>query len=672
MAKTSVWAWLMAALAMGCSIPRERVEPERIVVHRAAALRETARPRCSAPSGLDVVPAGDAHSGSTVVMARVHGRLLAYVADEDDSAIRVLDVEGGASPRELGSVEMPGHPGRMLMLEGGRLAVVLGDRAEVDVYTPNPERNDGLDLRCTLETPDEPVDLAETPDHETLLVASDWGHALVGLDLGSGERRFSVDLPRAPRAVVASRDGTHAYIAHAVGGAMSVVDLTSLPPSVQAVDVRGRSIDPEPSFVFQRMPPPRLDACGTTCSFSSSQRRLGPQPASRLRSACQGFTLAELGGAEPRILSPMVEVATGNLTAPSSGYGLGGGFALATTELPVVAVVNEASGKVREDTVFAVEPPRGRVAKAPCLLPRAAVVSHGSLLVACMGIDSIVEYDATAQVPERNERRRWPVGSGPTGLAVHGQRAVVWSQFARTASVLSLSSAPEDRPAIVAVARRSRTSEDAEAALGRVLFHASSDDRISGDGRACASCHPNGRDDGLVWSSPGGPRQTPMLAGRLPDTAPYGWDGAGSDVSKHLDQTFKRLEGKGLSPRELTALVRYITTLPGPSVHTRGELEGLDRGLAVFLASGCGSCHSAEGAWTDGRSHDVSSRARADAASAFDTPSLRFVAGTAPYFHDGRYATLHDLLTRSDGPMGAAGKRPPEDTDALEAFVRSL
>ena len=35
-----------------------------------------------------------------------------------------------------------------------------------------------------------------------------------------------------------------------------------------------------------------------------------------------------------------------------------------------------------------------------------------------------------------------------------------------------------------------------EYALGRILYHSTSDSRISKDGRACASCHPDGRDDG--------------------------------------------------------------------------------------------------------------------------------------------------------------------------------
>ena len=64
--------------------------------------------------------------------------------------------------------------------------------------------------------------------------------------------------------------------------------------------------------------------------------------------------------------------------------------------------------------------------------------------------------------------------------------------------------------------------------------------------------------------------------------------------------------------------------------------------------------------------------AAADTIEAFDTPSLRFVGGTAPYFHDGRYPTLRALLATKDGPMGAARDRPAEDLDALEAFVRSL
>ena len=65
--------------------------------------------------------------------------------------------------------------------------------------------------------------------------------------------------------------------------------------------------------------------------------------------------------------------------------------------------------------------------------------------------------------------------------------------------------------------------------------------------------------------------------------------------------------------------------------------------------------------------------ARAPTASntTFDTPTLEFVAGTAPYFHDGRYPTLHQLLVKSDGKMGHTKQLSSEDMDALEAYLRT-
>jgi hypothetical protein len=56
----------------------------------------------------------------------------------------------------------------------------------------------------------------------------------------------------------------------------------------------------------------------------------------------------------------------------------------------------------------------------------------------------------------------------------------------------------------------------------RALFHETDDFRLSADGRACASCHPDGREDGLTWATPDGPRQTIMLAGRIDGSGLHG------------------------------------------------------------------------------------------------------------------------------------------------------
>jgi len=97
------------------------------------------------------------------------------------------------------------------------------------------------------------------------------------------------------------------------------------------------------------------------------------------------------------------------------------------------------------------------------------------------------------------------------------------------------------------------------------------------------------------------------------------------------------------------------------------------RGRRLFDTdrAGCAFCHS--GAMgTDRLKHDVHSRARADEGGTFDTPSLRFVARTAPYFHDGRFATLEELLRGSDGTMGRTRQLSDAEFADLAAYLKSL
>src|SRR5262249_50283547 len=137
----------------------------------------------------------------------------------------------------------------------------------------------------------------------------------------------------------------------------------------------------------------------------------------------------------------------------------------------------------------------------------------------------------------------------------------------------------------------------AEVALGRILFHAAGDARIASDGRACASCHPDGRDDAITWATPEGPRRSIMLAGRVAKTPPYSWNGNEQTLHNHLGNTFDRLSGKGLRSIELDALVAYVSTLPVPT--QRESADGVDRakvarGAGIFASkeAGCSSCHS--------------------------------------------------------------------------------
>ena len=84
----------------------------------------------------------------------------------------------------------------------------------------------------------------------------------------------------------------------------------------------------------------------------------------------------------------------------------------------------------------------------------------------------------------------------------------------------------------------------------------------------------------------------------------------------------------------------------------------------------CGSCHV--NGDSDGLAYDVGSRTLRDKSSLFLAPSLRFVSGTAPYFHDGRYSSLFKLVQSCDGKMGSTRQLSVADMRALEMYLRTL
>ncbi len=643
-----------------------------VIVASAAAIGcggagNTKEARVAAPSaggcarvrpGVGARPKNVTHQSSTVAVVQDGKRSIAYVADADDGSVHTVDVATG---NEIATTNVAGTPSHLLAMADGRVAVALRDRSVIQILEPTASADEPLESRCVIPTAAEPVALATTPDESTVLVSSGWGATLGAYDAQSLARRYEVPLQREPRAVVVSDDGKRAFVTHVVGSRMSVVDLDKR--TVVTMNVGGTE----------------------EAQFGRRSRIFGGR-AILERRGCQGYALAKSTELAGRIFAPQVLVDPGQTDERSDGYGDAGATA---PELGSVVVIDEDTAEPIAESL-SVENQLGNMSGArkprpACLLPRAAAVDGASrgLFVACMGLDAIIEYDAASADPEQSERRRIPVAAGPTGLAVdtEGRRLVVFSQFDRQLHIVSLENKSEDasdenvKGLRVALSRKAKASSGPDFDLGRRLFHATNDPRISRDGRACASCHPDGRDDALTWATPDGPRQTPMLAGRLAQTAPYGWMGSTDSVESHLAQTFARLGGGGLERRELDALIAFATTLDAPaSTNSDSDKVLVDRGRQVFHSdnAGCGNCHSEAGTFTDRHQYDVQSKADADVKPVFDTPSLKFVGGTAPYFHDGRYSTLRALLLDSDGKMGHTKHLAQEDLTALEAYLRSL
>lgn len=601
------------------------------------------------------------------------GKTLAFVADEDDKALIVVDVD---SKKQISSQKLEGTPGQVMVAADGRVLVTIREKSKVSVL--HAKKDGTLTMGCSVETAAEPIAMATTPDGKTLLVTSGWGKSLESFEMASFAKLAKASLPREPRSVVVDDAGKYAYVTHAVGGRVSVVELATMKPQ-KRLDVLVN-----PQVIAQQAQSDRPFSLTSSVTGAVGDEN-GEKPIagrSGTRMGCQAFPMVKSTAPKGRILAPQILVDPGDPENRAAGYG----DANVPTEVPAVAVIDTgtrafvpAAFGVSSDRFFARDP--NQPEDGECLLPRGAAVDDDSstLLVTCLGIDAVVAYDAASANPVSVEKARWDVGSGPTGVAVDREhhRAIVFSQFERSIEIVDLAtmgskestkSTGRERVALDAMAKPMPLAY----VLGRQIFHSTGDARISRDGRACASCHPDGRDDAITWATPDGPRRSIMLAGRLTGTEPFSWNGSNKDVREHLSHTFDRLNGQGLRNVELEALLTFVSAMPAPPREVEADAKLVKQGDALFHSekTACGSCHTEGG--TDSRNHDLGSKAKADRKAAFNTPSLSYLSGRGPFFHDGRYDNLRDLLVQSDGMMGHTKGLDEKELGALEAYLNSL
>jgi mono/diheme cytochrome c family protein len=618
-----------------------------------------------APRAKIVAVSGDLREGSALVLGRLDGRTLAFVADEDEDAVHTLDLEMGV---ELARTPVSGRPTQLLLVDGA-LAVARRDMASVVLLGADAATSPLRPVR-TFATADEPIALAVDGDRSTLWVASGWGRRLEGFTLATGEPKASIALGREPRALLVADDGAHAYVGYASESKIDVVDLVAA-----RVDEVSLDVAPESKTI----------GGGNCGGFGGAKKMMPFKPCMQHfsipeRFGRQTYALTRVTNAQSdaeTILAPYVLVTPGEPQVVSSGYGGSSG-----PKSPSHVAFDVASLSTKSNGAVAMTREKTFRRSDDCTLPRGAVYDASSdlLFVACMGSDRIAAFhrDGASEAALTIS-----VPGGPYALAIDPDKhvLVVATMFERDVTPLELLTFPATPEAdswmpphhVVSLSHAPGQGLEADAAEGRKLFHRATDASISSDGRACASCHPDGRDDGLVWPTPKGPRQTIFLAGRLGRGAPFGWDAEHASMVEHMKITLKNLGGSGLDDGELSKVAAWLKVMPGPprSAHALDAIE--EHGHALFTSgkTGCSSCHMG-GEFTDDAAHDVLSKTPADSAPTFLAPSLKFIGGSAPYFHDGRYSSLVDLLQGCDGKMGETKDLSAEDVAALEAYLRTL
>jgi hypothetical protein len=175
---------------------------------------------------------------------------------------------------------------------------------------------------------------------------------------------------------------------------------------------------------------------------------------------------------------------------------------------------------------------------------------------------------------------------------------------------------------------------------GRNVFHQQT--RI---GVACASCHPEGRDDGQVWNfAQFGDRRTQSLAGNILERAPYHWTGDEKSLPILLDDVFaNRMSGGVLTSSQKAALGPWLDRVPAPAPRSV-DTGAAARGQAIFETPevGCASCHSG-GLMTNNQLVNVGTGGK------FKVPSLVGVGARAPFLHNGCATTLMDRFGTCGG-----------------------
>ncbi len=514
------------------------------------------------------------------------------------------------------------HPGLgQLVLDPERDTVFVADRAGDRVLRIASSDGGQPTIAGELEI-HEPYGLALTADGKTLLITSIADHQLLAIDAAEFEIRWRVDLLPEPRGVAVSPDGNRAVVGFLSSGALAEVDLRGA-----GRELRWHALDP-------RDPVDHDVGDGRTLEEANSRFEV-PNDIGR-RHARNVFAVAFIGDvvvAPHQVATPQLERRPGFGRRDSYGGG------------------SHRAGPIAY-RIARIDPPPQLGASEPDFAdlfvdqPRALAwdVERDLLYVGGYGNDGVQMIEKASQA---NNRVVWEEKlektCGIDGLAATPDGTGLWVHCELTRSLVRIGLDGNDtRPKqewlqggeLVA------SSRSPEADWGAELFRRNGDERISGGGLlACSNCHPEGRSDGLSWRLGKSILQTPMLAGRLAATAPYKWDGQDEDLRVSIRHTVERLGGiaRDLQRAELAALIDYMLSLPPPRAPTVRDAEAVARGKAVFEQE-CSGCHAGE------HTTDQTQHALTTPLGTVDTPSLRGLAHTAPYYHDGSATDLRTLL----------------------------
>jgi hypothetical protein len=538
-------------------------------------------------------------TGGTILATKDNQRVV--VADPDRDRLMVVQLATGAT------IEIPlqkgDEPGRLIEDAAGRIHVALRRGGAVVTLQ-------GTDVVARRAVCAEPRGLAYDAAADSIDVACATGE-LVTLPAAGGDATRSVFVDRDLRDVLIVNNAL--YVTRFKTAELLALDATgaitsrTAMPTVQRFDESGEG---------GAQPPSPVDG------------GVGSGDTTGLINSIPAVAWRAVALADGRIAVVHQRAAQRELSVVHGGYG-----GIGCGSSPV------------ESTITLVTPPNGTtpattLATAPlngALPVDLAVSSSGQLAVALAGGKTITTAFASSLVADSQQGcQQNGQGSGddlgaPTSVAFDG--------------IGDLIAYYPEVPALVVTqngAKRTITLPgDLGYDSGRNMFH-----EQTPSGLACASCHPEGRDDGLVWKfAELGPRRTQVLAGSILSRAPYHWTGDQADLPTLMDDVFAvRMAGTQPTNSEHRSLGPFLERIPAPAPIGLANADAAARGKAIFESEDttCLSCHV-------GPLMSTKQIVDVGTGGAFKVPSLVGVGARAPFLHDGCATTLMDRFTTCGG-----------------------
>jgi YVTN family beta-propeller protein len=587
-----------------------------------------------------------------------------------------------------------------------------------------------------------PVNLAVSPDGAEIYVACESSDSVVVVDVAVATTVAEIQVGGQPHDVAFSPDGKRVYVSNRLGDSVSVIDVArrevvkTFPvgdePHGLVTDVSGErlfvantaedSISVADTATLAEIK--RLSGSRNPWSLSLSpdgSRLLVTNNLARLAEfrepALSEVTVIETEGAT---VEERLEVAETNLLQGVSWHP-GGEFALLTMNrtknlVPMTRIlqgwtITNGIGIVwkdgRVDQVLLDEPnlyfpDAADVAFTPDGA-LALVTSSGSDRVAVVDVEKLVALLADSTDDERRriipnhlgKSTEFVVASVPTQASPRGVVVTPDGSAAFVANALDDSLTRIDLATLASTGRvdLGGPQEITQERYGERLFHSA--DIAFQRQFSCHSCHPDGHVDGITYDiEPDGigfgPVDNRTLRG-IRDTDPFKWTGKNLTLTRQcgprLAVFFTRIEP--FDPVELSALERYISTIPRPPNRHRplgAELTPAQRrGKAMFErthtndgreipAKGrCVTCHFPP-LYTDRSRQDVGTMMWLDEQGVFDVPHLNNIYSSAPYLHNGIAHTLEEIWTRynPEDKHGVTNDMTKDQLNDLIEYLKTL